>query len=148
MAILLASLPCFSSPSWTPVPFPSRVRGFPCYSLLPLRPPQLLHELLPFCQQNSDERCKFAKRLLLMIRLHLISDRSLQNNLDRLSVFTDYKECATRLNSDLFKIKKHIFKENWSVTIRAGIVSKIWTQNKYVLVFRAVENKILKIPEE
>ena len=105
MAILLASLPCFSSPSWTPVPFPSRVRGFPCYSLLPLRPPQLLHELLPFCQQNSDERCKFAKRLLLMIRLHLISDRSLQNNLDKLSVFTDNKECATILNNDFFKNK-------------------------------------------
>ena len=52
-------------------------------------------------KENSKERNKFAKRLLLLVRLRLLSDHALRNILGNTSSFTQNNECVDILEAIL-----------------------------------------------
>ena len=64
-------------------------------------------------KDNSKERNKYAKQLLLLVRLPLLSDRAFENILDNPSSFTENNECVDLLE-DILINKENFFKNKSS----------------------------------
>ena len=73
---------------------------------------------------DAAERCKFARRLLLRVRLHLLSDCALEHVLEQTSCFSADEGCA-RIIREALNSKK----------IPANVASRYCSQNDFDFIF-------------
>ena len=104
---------------------------------------EIFNAAITWLKHDSEERSKYAKKLLLKVRLPLLSEHALKYVLDKFLLFSEKKDCVKMLRTAL--VNKNYFKNKSTVYY----TSRYCNQNNYnLLICGGFDERLIKVVSE